>query len=423
LPDYSRQIVGFERKVPTVHGARRYINFDNAASTPPFKAVLDLLNKEAEWYSSVHRGAGYKSIYSTEKYESARRTVAEFVEADLNEDVVIFTKNTTDSINKISHYLANLSGEIIVYTRLEHHSNELPWQPFKNYCIESPGGILDLERLEAYLKKNRGKVKLVAVTGASNVTGYTPPIYTIAELAHESGAKILVDGAQLVPHRPLTMGPATSPRHLDFLAFSGHKIYAPFGVGALIGPAKIFQNGSPSQVGGGTVKTINSTGVVWMGPPDNEEAGSPNVIGALALAEACKNLKRIGWDNLIRHEQKLVRELLEGLTRFPEVTVYYDKPKNRVGVVSFNINGLGHEKVAAYLARNYGIGVRSGCFCARRYVLELMGIELNELDRIQATTPGELPGMVRVSFGCYNHPAEVQIFIKAIAELIAGKTA
>lgn len=419
----SEMIYGYNKKVPTDKGYKRYINFDNAASTPPFKTVMEHVLDEAEWYASVHRGTGFKSQYSTRKYEEAREQIAEFVCADLKHDTVIFTKNTTDSINKVAHYLPNLPGEKIIYTRVEHHSNELPWLPMPNICLGLKDGELNLEVLEELLAKNRGKIKLLAVSGASNVTGYTPPIYTLAEMAHQAGAKILVDGAQLIAHRPIKVYPPDNPRHLDFLAFSGHKMYAPFGVGVLIGPRSFFKNIPPSQVGGGTVKGIGPEGIKWAEAPEIEEAGSPNVLGAIATAKATQILSQLGWPKLIEHEDSLLRYCLEKLAEMKEVVIYNQKFENRVGVISFNINGIDHFQVAKYLADSQGIGVRNGCFCARGYVRSLLlshHVDFKEpINQFaEEDTPQNRPGMVRVSFGCYNQIMEVDLFIKSLKDYI-----
>ena len=385
---------------------------------PLFKSVMNYLYHEAEWYSSVHRGTGYKSQYSTNKYEEAREIMAGFVGADLRHEVVIFTKNTTDAINKVTHYLGNLPGEIIIYTRIEHHSNELPWQKFPNICLELRDGMLDLELLEYLFTTHRGKIKLLAVSGASNVTGYTPPIYSLAELAHQYGAKILIDGAQLVPHRPVNMHPPEDPRHLDFLAFSGHKMYAPFGIGVLIGPRSFFKNRPPSQVGGGTVKGIGPAGVIWVEPPDAEEAGSPNVLGALAIAKAAEILTALSWPKLVEHEDALLNYFLEKLIAFRQVVIYNRSRQNRIGVVSFNITGSSHFTVAKFLADSRGIGVRNGCFCARGYVRNLLNISSPEAFNQSGFVTQENPGMVRVSFGCYNQFSEVDIFMAALQNFI-----
>lgn len=418
MADYRDFIYGASMKVPTKNGLKRYINFDNAASTPPFKSVLQLICEEAKWYSSIHRGAGYKSKYCTAKFEAARASVAAFCRADLEEQIVIFTKNTTEAINKVSHYLDCLPGEFVVFTKMDHHSNELPWRILPHYCIGLRDCELDLNELEAVLKTLRGRIKLVAVSGASNVTGYIPPIHTIAEMTHAAGAKILVDGAQLVPHRPVNIYPQEDPRHLDFLAFSGHKMYAPFGCGVLIGPKDIFDNPPPSQVGGGTVKGIGPGGIIWASPPDIEEAGSPNLFGALTIAQAMETLTAIGWENLIAHETELLQYTLERLRQIPGITLYHEKPWQRVGVVSFNLTGYHHAQVAEYLSASRGIGVRSGCFCARGFIQSLLG-----LDKVAVTDPNTTPGMVRVSFGCYNRIEEVDILDEALHELIHGPPA
>jgi cysteine desulfurase/selenocysteine lyase len=420
MNDYSHLIHGYGLKVPTKYGKKRYINLDNAASTPPFTGVISHLNEISAWYSGVHRGAGYKSGYTTEKYEAARETIARFVGADLRHNVVIFTKNTTDSINKVRHYLPYLPGDTVVFTRMEHHSNELPWLDGPHHVIGLDGTTPNLEELEDYLRKQRGKVKLVAVTGCSNVTGYMPPIHTIAEIAHHYDAKILVDGAQLVPHRPVNLLPDHDPGHLDLLAFSAHKMYAPFGTGVLVGPKWLFFNGSPSQVGGGTVKSLTSEEVFWVMPPDREEAGSPNVLGALAAAEACRIISGIGWPDLTGHEKELIAYAMRRLQRIPGVTIYGETSENRVGVISFNIRGIHHRKVADYLAAAHGIGVRNGCFCARRYVLELLRLDLDEFSMglKEGLSDDALPGMVRISFGCYNQLTEIDRLCEALEELI-----
>jgi cysteine desulfurase/selenocysteine lyase len=420
LLEPTNLIYGHSQEVPTRRGPTPYINFDNAASTPPFTRVMEALCREARWYASVHRGAGYKSQYSTQLYEAARQSVGKFVGVDFDHDVVIFTKNTTDSLNKLSHYLPFLSGEQVVYTGVEHHSNELPWASKDSYCIGLDGYQINLAETESYFQANAGRIKLLAVSGASNVTGYIPPIYTLAEIAHRAGAKILVDAAQLAAHHPIDVLPPSDPRHLDFVAFSAHKMYAPFGVGVLIGPREIFRHTPPSQVGGGTVQGIGPAGVVWSEPPDVEEAGSPNVLGAVALAEALKVFREIGWDSIIENEKILIRRTLEILRELPDVTLYNPDPDNRVGVISFNVAGHHHLEVAQYLAEEWGIGVRSGCFCARSYVQRLLNLTPTAIYSAQKKIinhqPQLVPGLVRVSFGCYNQLHEVEKLAQALAE-------
>ena len=425
MKDFSDLVYGNQLKVPTPKGPKRYINFDNAASTPPFKKVMQLLAEDAAWYASVHRGTGYKSQLTTAKYDAARETVGRFLGYDPKHDVVIFTKNTTEGLNKVRHYLPYLPGELIIYTLLEHHSNELPWQDYPCLRLESRDNQLDLDELERLLKLHRGRVKLLAVTGASNVTGYTPPINTLAEMAHDAGAMILVDAAQLVPHRPVNILPADNPRHLDFLAFSGHKVYAPFGAGALIGPRWLFNKTPPSQVGGGIIKGIGPAGIIWALAPEVEEAGSPNVLGALAIAHAFEVLEGLGWNDLINHETDLLNHALRQLATLPEVVLYNLGLPNQVGVVSLNIRGLHHRRVAQYLAEAGGVGVRNGCFCARNFVQSLLKLDQQELMIAQQhIMQGHFelaPGMVRISFGCYNKRSEIDLVVDLLRNLTSSK--
>jgi selenocysteine lyase/cysteine desulfurase len=291
--------------------------------------------------------------------------------------------------------------------------------------VNLQGDEIDLNALEHFLNSSEKKIKLLAVSGASNVTGYTPPVHTLAEMAHRVGAKILVDGAQLIPHRPVQLYSPDDPRHLDFLAFSGHKMYAPFGAGVLIGPRRLFADGPPSQVGGGTVKGIGPAGFIWTDPPDIEEAGSPNVLGALAVAEAAQILRRLGWEQIIRHEQQLLSYTFDQLHRIPGIIIYNRNRglQNRVGVISFNLQGIHHYQLAKTLADEWGIGVRNGCFCARGYVQKLLNLNPAQTNSNPAPRPisdPSTPGMVRISFGCYNQLEEVDVLIKALREIADG---
>src|SRR5512136_2737541 len=299
------RIVGINQTVPLLDGSMRpYINFDNAASTPALQDVLDTVNEFLHWYSSVHRGTGFKSKVATQAYDDARRIVADFVGANLNDHTVIFGKNTTDAINKLSYRLPLKKDDVVLVSLLEHHSNDLPWraQAHVEHVKADELGRLDVADLDRLLEVYKGRVKLVAITGASNVTGHLPDIHAIARRAHAAGAEILVDGAQLAPHRRISIGDLGSPDHLDYAAISAHKMYAPFGTGALIGRRETFERGEPEYRGGGTIEIVAVDHVEWSGAPDRDEAGSPNVAGAVALAAAIKALNQIGMDAIAAHE-------------------------------------------------------------------------------------------------------------------------
>ncbi|MFQ5340209.1 MAG: aminotransferase class V-fold PLP-dependent enzyme [Anaerolineae bacterium] len=426
-----QEIVGIDQAVPLLNGSTRpYIYLDNAASTPTFRGVQHKVDEFLGWYASVHRGAGFKSLLSTEAYEQAREIVARFVGADPQTHCVIFGKNTTEAINKLANRMALRPDDVVISTVMEHHSNDLPWRPKAQieYVGIRPDGSLDMDNLQQKLDRFNGRVKLVAVTGASNVSGFIPPIYDIAELAHEHGARILVDCAQLAPHRSINMGPIDSPQHLDFVSLSAHKMYAPFGTGALVGPKAFFQEGPPDYRGGGTVSIVTLDEVHWTEPPERDEAGSPNVVGAVALAASIRTLSQVGMDAIAAHEMELTSYVLSRLNRLAGVRVYGshdpDRLDDRLGVIAFEVDGIYHGKVAAILGFEGGIGVRDGCFCAHPYVLELVGISDASHDdykrRILAGDRSDLPGMVRVSFGCYNTLEEIDALVEMLERIIAG---
>jgi len=425
---YRTLIAGIDTRVPLADGRMvTAVNFDNAATTPPLIPVLEAINKFAPWYSSIHRGAGYKSKYSTYTYEIAREIVASYVGADLNHDIVVFVKNTTEAINKLSYRLLEeiKSNDVVLCTRMEHHSNDLPWRMKYNvdYVQLDSTGRLCLEDLTHKLLKYKGAVKLVAVTGASNVTGHLNPIHQIAEIAHHYGAKILVDGAQLVPHMPVDMKAADSPEHIDFLTFSAHKMYAPFGIGVLIGPKSIFSKGIPEFPGGGTVDIVTPDYIEWANPPKKEESGTPNLMGVVALISAIETLNSIGMNNIEKHEANLTKYTIEHLKQIPDIQLYGDIKNldERVGIIPFNIENLHHALVAEALSWEFGIAVRSGCFCAQPYIQKLLNLSPEEIKKRRENRTAPHPGVVRISFGFYNQKEEVDLLISSIKKIVSNK--
>jgi len=425
------EIVGIDQWVPLLDGSRRpYVYLDNAASTPAFRGVQQKVNELLDWYSSVHRGTGFKSLVATHAYEQARATVAEFVGARTDTHAVIFGKNTTEAINKLANRFGLQAGDVVITTLMEHHSNDLPWRTKAQmqYVCVGDDGFLDLDAYQRTLEHHSGHVKLVTVTGASNVTGFTLPIYTMAELAHRHGAMILVDCAQLAPHRAVDMGPLDSPRRLDFVAVSAHKLYAPYGTGALIGPKEFFEAGAPDYPGGGTIEIVSLDEVFWADPPEKDEAGSPNVIGAVALAAGMRILSAVGMDAIAAHEAELTQHILRRLNQLEGVRVYGsrdpDRLGDRLGVIAFDVRGIPHAKVAAILGYEGGIGVRNGCFCAHPYLLRLLGVSGEEYQaykrRVLNHDRSQLPGLVRASFGCYNTVEEVDTLIEMLKRILRG---
>ncbi|MFZ5969600.1 MAG: aminotransferase class V-fold PLP-dependent enzyme [Bacillota bacterium] len=420
-------VVGVDIQIPLINGKMvTAINFDNAATTPPLHSVMQEVMGFSPWYSSIHRGTGYKSQYSSFLYEKSRDTVLDFVKGDPHHHTVIYVKNTTEAINKLANCLCfHKDKNVILSTDLEHHSNDLPWRKkfVVDYIQMDNQGKLSLEDAEAKLKKHQGKVKLVTVTGASNVTGIKNPIHQLAALAHRYDAKIMVDGAQLIPHAPLDMKPFGSPEHIDYLAFSAHKMYAPFGIGVLIGPKTAFEENDPDHVGGGTVDLVTHDFVRWADPPAKEEAGSPNIIGVVALVKAMETLSSIEMYRIENHEHQLTEYAMTRLCHIPDVQLYVDchDKNSRVSIIPFTIKGMPHDIVARILSYEGGIAVRSGCFCAQPYVQKLLKIPPEELKKRIEDPDTPHPGMVRISFGLYNTCHEIDILCQMLLTIVKNK--
>ncbi|MBN2201628.1 aminotransferase class V-fold PLP-dependent enzyme [bacterium] len=426
------EAVGGDTRVPVAAGAkRRYVNLDNAASTPAIRPVLDAVVSFAPWYSNVHRGTGFKSKLSSRAFDRSRELIYRFVRATPERRIVLFTRNTTESINHLASRFPFQPDDVVLTTVMEHHSNELPWRKAAHVVHVNvlPDGRVDEADFRAKLDQYRGRVALVAVTGASNVTGYINPVHDYARRAHAAGARIFVDAAQLAPHRPIDMKDPDDPEALDFIAFSAHKMYAPFGAGVLVGERSVFEKGEPSLVGGGAVDIVNLENAYWTDLPDREEAGTPDIVGAVALGAAIRWIEKTGWDKIIRHEAGLTAYALEKLKAIPGVSVYGDtdpaSAAERLGVIPLNVGKLPHSLVSAVLGAEWAIGTRNGCFCAHPYVKCLLHVgesEAREMEkRILNRDRSIVPGAVRVSFGVYNTKADVDALCEALAAIASGR--
>ena len=424
---YKDLIVGSNMAIPVENGNwTRYINFDNAATTPPFTTVMNALNEFAPWYSAVHRGVGFKSRLCSRIYEDSREEILRFVKGESKENVVIFVKNTTEAINKLAFRICDNSEKcIILSTEMEHHSNDLPWRDkFEVHYIQvDDKGRLDLKDLENKLKLYHEKCKLVTVTGVSNVTGYKNDIYKIARLAHLYGTKILVDGAQLLPHLEMDMKENKDIEHIDYLVFSAHKMYAPFGIGVLIGDNETFYKGDPDIKGGGTVKLVTPEYVMWDDPPFKDEAGSPNLMGVVALVAAVKTLSSIGMKNVEMHEERLMNYAVSKLSHIEGITFYGDMGNisDRLGIITFNVDGMSHSQLAKQLSDKYGIAVRNGCFCAQPYIQKILSVNTDKVKKVIDDEAIEKPGMVRVSFGIYNCFEEIDVLDMALRRIVKSR--
>jgi len=414
-------LVGDALEVPCLDGVDRpYLSLDSAASTASLPTVADRVVDFLPWYSSVHRGAGYKSQMATAAYEEARAAALRFAGRTDTDDVAIIVRNTTEAINHLAYRLRLTAVDVIVTTVTEHHANLLPWArtgASRRFVECGAAGTFTAREVEAALDGGP-RPSLLAITGATNVTGWLPPIDEIIAAAHARDVPVLVDAAQLAAHRPM-------PAAADFIAWSGHKMYAPFGAGVLIGPRSAFTEGDPFLAGGGAVDLVDLDEVVWTDPPEREEAGSPNVIGAVALGAAIGELERIGWDAIIAHEDEVATRLRHGLAGIDGVRLLgppLEVPT--LAVAAFEVGDIPHALVAARLSAEFGIGVRHGCFCAHPYLIRLLDLPQDLIaryrDDVLAGDRRNIPGAVRASAGLSVTPAEIDRFVDAVAVIAHG---
>ena len=397
------------------------ICFDNGATTPPFKCVNKEIMKHMQMYGSIGRGKGPKSEYSTRVYEKCREYIKQYFNiAGDNKYTVIFTKNTTEGMNLLANTLINSKCDKVLTTRMEHHANDLPWRYTSNviYVDVDKEGKVNIGDIEDALINHKDEIKYVTITGASNVTGYVNPINDIARVAHKYGAKIIVDAAQLAPHREINMKGTGNNDSIDFLALSAHKMYAPYGSGVVIGLTEDLKNKEPFLKGGGAVDLVFDYDIYWSEPPSKFEAGTPNYLGVIALYTAMNKLKEIGFDKIQEHEELLKNRLLDGLEGMNRIVLYGTRECDRLGVVPFNIDGINYENVADRLSYIRGIGVRQGAFCAHTYVRRLLGISDEEAQAL-LSRDCKAAGMIRASFGLYNTCQEVDEFLDTLDFMIS----
>jgi selenocysteine lyase/cysteine desulfurase len=420
-------LVGDGLPVPCVDGVERpYLNLDAAASTAALPAVAQRVQDFLPWYSSVHRGAGYKSREATAAYERARQAALAFAgrEAD-GDDIAVICRNTTEAINHLAYRLRLAPTDVVVTTVAEHHANLLPWaRACRRRFVEcGPDGTFEADAVLAAIDEATAEgtpPRLLAITAASNVTGWRPPLAAIIPAAQDRGVHVLVDGAQLAAHDAL-------PR-ADFVAWSGHKMYAPFGAGILVGPRSAFVDGDPFLAGGGAVDLVDLDEVTWTDPPEREEAGSPNVIGAVALGGAIDELTAIGWEAIRAHARALAARLRARLAAIPGVRLL-GPPVGAptLPLATFVVDGVHHALVAARLSAEHGIGVRHGCFCAHPYLMRLLDLTDAEIHAYRESVLRHdrrtIPGAVRASAGISTTAADLDRLVAAVTEIASGAPA
>ncbi len=382
------------------------VYLDNAATTQKPKHVIQAINDYYENYNSnVHRAVHRLSQEATHAYDEAHEKVAGFIAANGMEEIV-FTKNTTESINIVANSLPRLlqlgKGDEIVLTQMEHHSNIVPWQQAakrtgaKIRFLEIDGnGELKLQQLQQLINK---KTKIVAFTHVSNVLGTINPAQEIITAAKEAGALTVVDAAQSVPHMPVNV----KELGCDFLTFSAHKMLGPTGIGVLYGKRELLEKMEPALYGGDMISEVSFEDAKWNELPWKFEAGTPNMAGAVGLAAAVDYLQKVGMEKVHEHEKVLTRKAMERLKQIEDLTIYGPEAEKRGGLVAFNVNGIHTHDVSAILDAE-GIAVRGGHHCAMP-LARLLGV----------------PGTTRASFYLYNTTEEIDKLADAL-EMVAAK--
>ncbi|MEG3239749.1 cysteine desulfurase [Streptococcus suis] len=374
------------------------VYLDNAATTQKPQQVLDVL---ADYYqkdnANVHRGVHTLSERATARYEAARQKVADFIQAKSSKEI-LFTRGTTTSLNWVAQFAKEIlqpDQEVIISVQ-EHHSNIIPWQQAcqqtgaKLRYVTLKDGELDMDHLRSLLSS---KTKFVSLAHVSNVLGGVVPIGEIAELVHQVGAYLVVDGAQSVPHMAVNV----QELDVDFYAFSGHKMLGPTGIGVLYGKEELLNLMSPVEFGGEMIDFVYEQSATWKELPWKFEAGTPNIAGAIGLGAAIDYLTEIGMDAIQDHEAELVDYVFPKLQAIPGLTIYGSQDlSKRTGVIAFNLDDLHPHDVATALDYE-GVAVRAGHHCAQPLLRYL-----------------QVPATVRASFYIYNTKADCDKLVEAI---------
>lgn len=387
-------VIGADTRTPD---GRALVNLDNAATTPPLRPVRDTVEDLLPWYGSIHRGAGYKARVCSDAYEGARAEVLRFVGAP-DGATCVFVKHATEGLNLLAHRLVG-PGDRVLVSAAEHHANLLPWRAageVEHLPLDADGAVPP-EAVEAALR--RAPARVVALSGASNVTGHAPRIDATARVAHEHGALVVLDAAQLVAHRRIGMADGDAAGCPDAVVFSGHKAFAPYGAGAVVVRPELLAGGRPLLYGGGMARDVTLDSLAVSPAPAGDEGGTPNLLGVVALGVALATLDELGMDRLEAAEDELVAIGLAALAQVPGLHLYgATTSEDRIGVFTFALDGWDPSRAAQALDRRAGIAVRAGRFCAHPLVDHL---------RVAAGLAGSRDA-VRASVAAYSTPAELE---------------
>jgi len=444
LKKIQDDFIGLDTKYKLADGTiSPRIYLDSTASTLMMGAAFRASKKFLNHYSNTHSLLHFSARISTKTYEWIHNKILDFVKADKNEYTSFFMgSGVTAGMNRVAKTLKRLRPErdIVLVSMMEHHSNDLPHRKHGGKVIHVPleknhqmAGKINTQILEKYLEKFSDRINYVSITGLSNVTGIINSINKIAKIVHKYNVYLIVDAAQMAAHVPIKMsGFNDKSKEIDVLLFSGHKTYAPGSPGVIIARKSFLSAIEPEDVGGGMVdKVYPDNYFVTKKFPDREEAGTPNILGAITLGASVHILDTIGMENILEEDENLIQYTMDELTKYKEIHIYGDTDiKNcpRAGTISFNINGMDHGLVAAILNDYFNIAVRNECFCAHPYVQEMLSAthkkELDDCEFKDNNLSWKMEpwmGMVRISFGIYNNKRDVDILISSIDQIIKNK--
>jgi len=444
LDKIKNDFIGLDTVYPLADGRKtKRIYLDSTASTLMMGAAHQVLETFLTHYANSHSNLHFSAKISTQEYQWAHDKMLSFLGADPETYTCFFTgSGTTAGMNRLARIFRDYRKDksVVLVSIMEHHSNDLPHRKHSEQVIHVPlkihssgqPGSLDLDAFESILKEHQDHLNYVAITGISNVTGIINPIYDLAEIAHSYDALVLIDGAQMVAHAPVKLSNHENPlRNIDAFVFSGHKTYVPGSPGVVVCRKEILLAIEPEEVGGGMVDQVMVDNYIIKDYfPDREEAGTPNIPGAIALATAIDVLDRVGMDAIHEDEELLVNLALKTLKEIPEIRVYGETDPTkcqRAGSISFNVTGMHHGLVAAILNDYFNIAVRNECFCAHPYVKELILDEMLEAVEDMDQDDIELDykliaGMVRASFGLYTTPDDIFVLGDALKSIVNNKS-
>jgi len=440
---------GLHTPYPLADGTTaRRTYLDSAASNLRLSVAEGVVDRAMAHYANTHSQLHFGARIMTEVYHRSHDIVADFVGAAADDTVIFCGNGVTGGLNRMARVLSEQrpDRDVVITTMMEHHANDLPHRKHAGEVVHVPlehdpngeAGRVDMDALQAAIEEHADRLNYVAVTAASNVTGIVNPIHEIARMAHAAGALCVVDAAQSAAHVPLSMGGSSPDERIDVLCLSGHKIYAPGSPGVIVAREDLFAGLEPQEVGGGIVEFVDTERyVVTDDLPEREETGTPNLPGAFLLAATLYVLGRIGMDLVAEDERELTQYALTHFEAIEGLHIYGShrlEVAERIGVITFNLDGLPHGLVTAILNDYYGIAVRNECFCAQPFVRQLLGISDDRGVAPASCTdtcgpedasaagdgapPREQPGMVRISFGLYNTKDDVDRAARALREIV-----